>query len=1367
MSFPVIRTCPALDGNYPIVSAQDSSASSYTANIYDMASGTQLNTGAYTTGTEISTISVGTGVAGVLDMGHANVIADWDALTAEDANILVEMIPNTGTPQYTHVKANDAEHVALLYPNNTLYVDGAVTAPATTFPYGSINYPLGTANQVATALTARGYLRVVVRSALGGADGPTAAGVGTAFHSVTFVSTTDAIIFPQTGEQVDFTDARFEGCGLSTANTGSRALGPFTLVGGRVTGSLQVGGTASRYGQITAKGTKFEGSITLNSLGLGCWTAEFEDCTFPSNQTITYSSMGGGTTSYTRCTGPFTIASLAASKTCNVVGHQGSPTITIASSSSATANFSFTGAINAVTDSRASGTYTLAKIAHLADLTGNVTTLAAGAVNTTSVAAGAISAGKIGAGAITATEAPALANLDVPVSSIAALSSSGSLSATVVGDNTSAALNGVTFVGVVTSGTYANLIAEGGVTLVLDDDGSNNIDWVAQYDVPISAIPTALLFSGYVNSSNDSVPVQVYDHVNSVWETRATVVGTNTVVNTQLDITLGETRFVSSTGIVYVRFVTSGGSNPTLTIDRLILAYLNESGGYENGSIWIDTIAGVAGTSFRINGTVDNPVDTLADADTINTAHAFNRYRMRGGSSITLAQNYSSYVFNGENWTLNLGSRQIDSCFIHGAQIVGSVSSTSGSTSQAFFERCLLGVDSLPVTIGPSQLQECGIYGLTLGSAGNYRIWFSNSLVAGSGRPTIDCNSQVVNLELRNWSGGVNLTNVVTGTRVSIEGMGGTVSASGTTTDSGSIRVRGAFEAITDTTTAGDAIFYDAVINATTMASIITAAEPIDANITSVAGSAVAGVNDFKADVSLLATAASIAALNDFDPATQTVTVGTNNDKTGYSISGTITTLDGLNDLSIADVGTALTSYGTATATNVSAVETNVLAELALMEGTTFDTATDSLEAIRDRGDAAWVTGGGGASLTQQNIRDALLLAPTPGTPAAGSIDDILSTLSVFDSTTDTVTVGTNNDKSGYSISGTITTLDGLNDISIADVGTALASYGAATATNVSAVQTAVLADTSLIKGTTFDTATDSLEAIRDRGDVAWITGGGGASLTQQNVRDAMLLAPTPGTPAAGSIDDTLSTLSTFDAVTDTVTVGTNNDKSGYSISGTITTLDGLNDISIADVSGALTSYGVSTATNVSAVQTAVLADTSLMKGATFDTLTDSLESIRNRGDAAWVSGSSLTQQNVRDALLLAPTAGTPASGSIDNQLSTLTTDVGALNDVAPADITAAIRAEVASVTPGSLGHYLAVIAGVAAKYNVRFFNMSYVWRTDINGNQIPFLTGGTIRVYPTASDAVNDTNALEELSLTGAPDATYLVVPSTIISTG
>lgn len=63
-----------------------------------------------------------------------------------------------------------------------------------------------------------------------------------------------------------------------------------------------------------------------------------------------------------------------------------------------------------------------------------------------------------------------------------------------------------------------------------------------------------------------------------------------------------------------------------------------------------------------------------------------------------------------------------------------------------------------------------------------------------------------------------------------------------------------------------------------------------------------------------------------------------------------------------------------------------------------YDRTTDSQEAIRDRGDAAWGTGGSG--LTSQEIRDAMKLAPTAGAPAAGSVDehldDILTDTSTY-----------------------------------------------------------------------------------------------------------------------------------------------------------------------------------------------------------------------------------------------------------------------------------------------------------------------------------------------------------------------------------
>jgi hypothetical protein len=81
------------------------------------------------------------------------------------------------------------------------------------------------------------------------------------------------------------------------------------------------------------------------------------------------------------------------------------------------------------------------------------------------------------------------------------------------------------------------------------------------------------------------------------------------------------------------------------------------------------------------------------------------------------------------------------------------------------------------------------------------------------------------------------------------------------------------------------------------------------ADVTSLATSADLSVVDNNVDSILIDTGtdipAQISALNNFDPASDVVTVGTNNDKTGYSISGTKQTLDSLNDIAATDIVSA------------------------------------------------------------------------------------------------------------------------------------------------------------------------------------------------------------------------------------------------------------------------------------------------------------------------------------------------------------------------------------------------------------------------------------------------------------------------------
>ena len=219
-------------------------------------------------------------------------------------------------------------------------------------------------------------------------------------------------------------------------------------------------------------------------------------------------------------------------------------------------------------------------------------------------------------------------------------------------------------------------------------------------------------------------------------------------------------------------------------------------------------------------------------------------------------------------------------------------------------------------------------------------------------------------------------------------------------------------------------------------------------------------------------------------------------------------------------------------------------------------------------------------------------------------------------------------DKAGFSIAGTKTTLDALNDLSAADVNaevdTALADIDLDHLIQVTAGAEKPTVGSYLDKIMnkdglqTFDPTTDSLEAVRDRGDAAWITATGFSTHDAAAVRTeidanstqlAAIVADTnelqtdwvnggrldllidaikaktdnlkdswndlsaaqvnaevdtafdtaiPGTPTANSINERIKaiddklptgTISDFDESSDQVIVATNNDKTGYALS--------------------------------------------------------------------------------------------------------------------------------------------------------------------------------------------------------------------------
>jgi hypothetical protein len=196
---------------------------------------------------------------------------------------------------------------------------------------------------------------------------------------------------------------------------------------------------------------------------------------------------------------------------------------------------------------------------------------------------------------------------------------------------------------------------------------------------------------------------------------------------------------------------------------------IEEYQGYEGGFIYIDTVGGAAGTESYVNGTLDNPVSSIADANTLATALNITHFHVGSGSSITFAASQTNQRFLGENWTLAMGGQDIGGSVIEGANISG----IGTSTSRAIFKCC----DMDSATIPLSSLFSCGFSGdLVLGVVGTFFFISCYSGVAGTSTPSIDVGVALgnTNLNFRPYSGGIELKSLgqVGTDNVSIEGDG-------------------------------------------------------------------------------------------------------------------------------------------------------------------------------------------------------------------------------------------------------------------------------------------------------------------------------------------------------------------------------------------------------------------------------------------------------------------------------------------------------------------------------------------------------------------------------------------------------------------
>ncbi len=369
--------------------------------------------------------------------------------------------------------------------------------------------------------------------------------------------------------------------------------------------------------------------------------------------------------------------------------------------------------------------------------------------------------------------------------------SGGAVNFAPIEDNTGGAIiDGVTFVGSVVSGTFADVGPGINNSHSINDTG-NDIDIVYGYQVGGNRQGTNIIVNADVDGGADQLEVEVYNHVTSSWDVLG-IVDDNELLN--LPITQAHTGTGSELGKVYVRFDNNQGDTPSnLEVFELLVSAVNigNSVGYTNGRIFIDTNNGTAGAEPYVNGTADNPVDSIADAKTLSTSLGLPDFHIFIGSSITLAESTVNESYFGDNWTLALGGQDIDGAQFTGANVSGN--DTGSNSTAPIFNKCMMGSN----TLGKHELHNCELTGdIVLQEAANY-VW--DGCYSDTGTPSVDFQSaaETKNLACSHWSGDLEVKNLGAGSGthvMKIEGDGKLTVAS--TSTGGALNVRGAMRMV-------------------------------------------------------------------------------------------------------------------------------------------------------------------------------------------------------------------------------------------------------------------------------------------------------------------------------------------------------------------------------------------------------------------------------------------------------------------------------------------------------------------------------------------------------------------------------------------
>ena len=216
------------------------------------------------------------------------------------------------------------------------------------------------------------------------------------------------------------------------------------------------------------------------------------------------------------------------------------------------------------------------------------------------------------------------------------------------------------------------------------------------------------------------------------------------------------------------------------------------------GGVSIDVNSPYSGTLYP-TGTIESPVNNMADADLIMAQRGFHMVFVTGNLTLATIDASEGHIFVGQSEGLTTitiePAADVSNCEFQRATVTGTLD--GGNT----LRECLV----TDINVLNGQIDDCGLSGtLVLGGGVEAQILRCYSAVGGAGMPIIDCGGAGQALLVRNYSGGIQFQNKTGADAMSIDMLSGEIIIDADVTG-GSFEIRG-ISKLTDNSGAGATI---------------------------------------------------------------------------------------------------------------------------------------------------------------------------------------------------------------------------------------------------------------------------------------------------------------------------------------------------------------------------------------------------------------------------------------------------------------------------------------------------------------------------------------------------------------------------------